>query len=77
MNLNHVAKKRYKVPGFAHVSHVTFVNTDISGNVTRTRTFSWFVLALCNSMGAMDLAVCLSLTYVFLLTSCSHRYPLD
>ena len=55
VNLNHVAKKIYKVSNLAPISHVKFVNTDISGNRFAHSAIPIFLLASCRHRCALHL----------------------
>ena len=63
-----------KVISFTHFESMTFEKNGILGNVKNNCTCSLRLLAHNNAMDAIDLAICLSLTY--LLSTCTHRCAL-
>ena len=63
-----------KVISFAHFESMTSEKNGILGNVKNNCAFSLRLLAHNNAMDAIDLAICLSLTY--LLSTCKHRCAL-
>ena len=76
VNLSRVPKKKRqkKVISFTHFESMTFEKNGILGNVKNNCTCSLRLLARNNAMDAIDLAICLSLTY--LLSTCTHRCAL-